>query len=251
MHVFISWSGPRSRFAAEALQAWLRQVVQAAEPWISADIEKGTRWNPTIADRLEQSKVGIIVLTRDNLGSTWIHFEAGALSKTKDAYLCTLLLDIAPSDVGHPLGQFQHTIAEKSDLLQLTKTINGALGDSGSHRLKENVLEAVFETNWPRLEAALERARNLPTAEAGAESRSDRELLKEVLEILRTQERRTASALEHSRVSRSPTGSSAQDILNDALRELLQNSRETGRAPSAGVGPGEADRDDKQAPADT
>src|SRR5688572_19220319 len=109
MEVFLSWSGERSKAVAETLSVWLGQVIQAVDPWISSDIEKGARWNPEIAARLEQSRVGIICLTKENLDAKWILFESGALSKTKDAYVCTLLLDIDPSDVEQPLGQFQHT----------------------------------------------------------------------------------------------------------------------------------------------
>src|SRR5215211_6657068 len=107
MLVFISWSGPRSRAIAEALENWLAKVIQAVEPWISQDIDKGLRWGTEIADRLEQSKVGIICLTKSNLDAKWIHFEAGAISKTKDGYVCTLLIDVKPSDVEQPLAQFQ------------------------------------------------------------------------------------------------------------------------------------------------
>jgi hypothetical protein len=81
MLVFISWSGLRSKHVAEALEDWLAQVIQAVEPWISQDIDKGSRWGAEIADRLERSKVGIICLTKNNLNSKWIHYEAGALSK--------------------------------------------------------------------------------------------------------------------------------------------------------------------------
>jgi hypothetical protein len=189
MQVFISWSGERSRIAAKALQVWLRQVIQATEPWISADIEKGTRWNPEIAGRLEESRVGIIVLTRDNLESKWLHFEAGALSKTKEAHVCTLLLDLRSSDVDQPLGQFQHTTKTKDDLLRLIQAINGAVGKSGGQQLEDAVLGQVFETNWPKLERDLDAALSTESS-GGTPTRQDRELLEEILEILRNQERR-------------------------------------------------------------
>lgn len=80
MKVFLSWSGERSKVVAKSLSEWLEQVLQAVEPWISTDIEKGKRWDGEISQKLEQSKVGIICLTKDNLESTWLHFEAGAIS---------------------------------------------------------------------------------------------------------------------------------------------------------------------------
>ena len=83
MKVFISWSGERSRSIAEALREWLPDVIQAVKPWLSAeDIDKGARWSSDLAHELEDAHVGVICLTPENLEEPWIHFEAGALSKT-------------------------------------------------------------------------------------------------------------------------------------------------------------------------
>ena len=103
MLIFLSWSGDRSKAIAETFTSWISQVIQAADPWISRDIAKGARWGPEVSDRLSSSKVGIVCLTPENLASPWILFEAGALSKTKDAYVCTFLLDLKPADVEEPL----------------------------------------------------------------------------------------------------------------------------------------------------
>jgi hypothetical protein len=183
MKVFISWSGERSRAVAEAFRYWLPNVIQALEPWMSADdIDKGTRWRSGIANELEQSSVGIICLTRENLDSTWIHFEAGALSKQQQSTLiCTLLIDLEPTDVRDPLAQFQHTRASRDDLLKLLSTINNILGES---KRSESQLNESFDVWWPKLEQRLSR---LPPA-AHLESspvRKDRELLDEILEIVR------------------------------------------------------------------
>jgi hypothetical protein len=189
MLVFISWSGPRSKFIAEALENWIAQVIQAVEPWISQDIDKGLRWGPEVADRLERSKVGIICLTKSNLDARWIHFEAGALSKTKDAYVCTLLLDIKPSDVEQPLAQFQHTTTEKEQIFKLLSTINGVVQKEGEKALPEARLRDVFETYWPRLEEAFQGMAAIQES-AMIPARTDNEMLQEVLEILRNNERR-------------------------------------------------------------
>lgn len=189
---------------AEALEIWLSQVIQAVEPWISLDIEKGARWGPEIAEKLEKSKIGIICLTKDNLDARWVLFEAGALSKMKDAYVCTLLLDIKPSDVEQPLAQFQHTTTEKKDIYQLLQTINRAVQKTGERALAENVLAEVFETYWLRLQKRFEEA------VAKKESvinpvRSEREMLQEILEMLRNQERRQIHAEQRLNVPRLDT----------------------------------------------
>ncbi|HEX8131103.1 MAG TPA: TIR domain-containing protein [Pyrinomonadaceae bacterium] len=226
MLIFISWSGQRSKAVAEALETWLAQVIQAVEPWISQDIDKGLRWGAEIADRLERSKVGIICLTKSNLGARWIHFEAGALSKTKDAYVCTLLLDIKPSDVEQPLAQFQHTTTEKEDIFQLLSTINLAVQKSGEKALAEPILREIFETYWPRLKDAFEKSASLQES-AASPSRSTDEMLQEMLEILRNQERRQVSSprfttnldaiAEHSVSSNQSTVPSNKDVLLSLL----------------------------------
>lgn len=183
MKVFISWSGERSKAVAEALRYWLPNVIHALEPWISGDdIDMGTRWRSGIANELEQSSVGIICLTRENLNSTWIHFEAGALSKQQqNTYVCTVLLGLEPTDVRDPLAQFQHTRATKDDLRKLLSTINKTLGES---KRAESQLNESFEVWWPKLE---KRLSDVPASddESSAPVRKDREILDEILEIVR------------------------------------------------------------------
>jgi TIR domain len=200
MKVFISWSGERSKAVAEALRYWLPKVIQALEPWMSADdIEKGTRWRSGIATELEQSSVGIICLTRENLDSTWIHFEAGALSKQQqDTYVCTLLLGLEHTDVREPLAQFQHTRANKDDLRKLISTINKNLGDG---KLSDSELNESFEIWWPKLE---ERLSNVPASDNKSSTpvRKDREILDEILEIVRVLRRGGSESPRGTRPSR-------------------------------------------------
>lgn len=188
MKVFLSWSGDRSKAVAEALGAWLAQVIQAVEPWISSGIEKGARWQSEIAERLDEAKVGIVCLTSGNLTAPWILFEAGALSKTKGSYVCTFLLDVTNADVELPLGQFQHTLFTREDVLKLVQTINKAVETSKEHFLTDQNLITVFDMFWPRLETQLTEIKN--QQEARTAPRPDRELLEEVLETLRSQEQR-------------------------------------------------------------
>jgi len=46
LHIFVSWSGDRSRMLARALCAWLRDIFDTAvEPWMSDETEAGAFWN--------------------------------------------------------------------------------------------------------------------------------------------------------------------------------------------------------------
>lgn len=196
MKIFISWSGQSSRLVAEALSDWLQRVIQAVKPFYSPDIDKGAKWSNEIDAALEGTRFGIICLTPDNLKSEWIHYESGALSKTKDASIWTFLLDLKPSDVKQPLGRFQHTLAEKVDVLKMLKSINAKLSEVGGESLKENLLEEIFTESWSKLEARLEEAKKSTENQSDKEIgvpieniRTDNDKLDEILEILRNQQR--------------------------------------------------------------
>jgi hypothetical protein len=108
MKLFLSWSGARSQAIAEALREWLPKVIQAVKPWMSAiDIDRGARWSSDIAVELSDTSFGILCITPENLNAPWIHFEAGALSKTLEKSLvCPYLLELEPTDLKGPLVQF-------------------------------------------------------------------------------------------------------------------------------------------------
>lgn len=194
MKIFISWSGTSSRMVAEALNDWLQRVIQAVKPFYSPDIDKGAKWSNEIDSALEGTRFGIICLTPDNLNSNWVHYEAGALSKTQDASIWTFLLDLKPSDVKQPLGRFQHTLTEKSDMLKMLKSINKKLSEVGGEPLRENLLDEIFEETWTKLEEKLNQIKESIKKEATSSEndesvRSEKDKMDEMLEILRNLQR--------------------------------------------------------------
>lgn len=112
--------------------------------------------------------------------------EAGALSKIiKASLVCTFLIDLEPSDVDGPLAQFQHTRATKDDVLNLLKTLNHAVPQDAT--LPEAHLEEALEVWWPKLDQELQR---LPPEDvASRPRRSERDLLEEILDLVRNQTR--------------------------------------------------------------
>jgi hypothetical protein len=150
MKVVISWSGNQSLVIAKALKDWLPLVIQSVDPWLSAEnIRKGTLWRPALTKVLEDCSFGIACLTPGNLNSTWIHFEAGALTKAvAESFLCTYLLDVEPSAIPPPLGDFNHTKAEKDDTRRLLGTLNEAL--KGDKRPSKDI-DRLFELLWPEI----------------------------------------------------------------------------------------------------
>ena len=183
MEVFISWSGSQSKAVAEALHAWLPLVIQAVKPWLSArNIGSGKRWSRELSTRLEKVNFGIICCRRNNLNSAWMNFEAGALSKkVQESRVVPYLTDMKPADVPQgPMLDLQMRLAEKDDTYLLVNDINKELGDEA---LPESVLKDAFETYWPRLEQWLA---DIPETEDDKKpARNERELLEEILEIVR------------------------------------------------------------------
>jgi len=164
-NVFISWSGDRSKRAAEFLKEWLQTVIQRAQPWMSAtSMEKRTRWREEVSTALDTMKAGVICLTPENLLEPWILFEAGALSKTLDAKTRVwtyLLSDLETRNLKDPLSIFNATKANKTETLELVQSINATLDGKP---VPEASLNKSFEKFWPELEAELKAIKAMPGA---------------------------------------------------------------------------------------
>jgi TIR domain len=152
MKVFISWSGERSQLLAQALHGWLPLVLHYVQPWLSeADVSAGDRWAQAIAKELETSKFGIICLTRENLGSPWVLFEAGALAKSLETKVIPLLFNLEISDVSGPLAQFQAKKFERTGLAEVIHSVN----QSAPEPIAEDRERQLFNALWPELEKQL------------------------------------------------------------------------------------------------
>jgi hypothetical protein len=153
MKVFISWSGERSESLAKALREWFPLVLHYVEPWLSkSDIEAGERWSVEIAKELEASNFGIICVTKENLNSPWILFEAGALAKSmQDGKVIPLLLDIDFKEVSGPLAQFQAKKAELPGVKELILSLN----KSAKVPVPDTQLDKLFGALWPQLESQI------------------------------------------------------------------------------------------------
>jgi len=183
MKIFISWSGTRSEAIAKALRGWLPNLLQAVVPFTSnQDIKKGERGLVTISAELEQSNVGIICLTPENLEKPWILFEAGALSKSSAAHVCTFLYDVASTNIEAPLGEFQYTKNERDDIKHLCSTINDLLGD---RKLDPSRFEQAFDVWYPKLEEKLKAIPAPQEDEKRVDQRSPEDKLDEVLRAVR------------------------------------------------------------------
>ncbi|HEY5883908.1 MAG TPA: hypothetical protein VIT88_04435 [Pyrinomonadaceae bacterium] len=192
MKIFISWSGPRSKAVALKLRDWIPCVIQSADPSVSEhDIDAGARWGQELEVLLEGSRFGVICLTSGNLKAEWLHFEAGAISKTvvdKRTMVCPYLVDLDTSEIPPgPFTQFQAKRADKKGTFEVLRSINKAC-DSGLALTSEK-LKVSFEKWWPELEFFL-RDNLPPEDQAPKDRRSSEEVAKETLNIVRDLSRR-------------------------------------------------------------
>lgn len=163
MKVFLSWSGKKSLGAAELFKDWLPQVIQTVNVFLSTDdISKGAGWLAELNRALESASLGVILLTRDNIGSPWLHFEAGAIANSiGKGRVCPILVDLEPYDVFGPISQFQFTLPNQEEFLKLVRSINYSLGESAISDVK---LIRSFHAFWPELESGLVALRASPTS---------------------------------------------------------------------------------------
>lgn len=182
MKVFISWSGERSQALAQALRDWIPLVLHYVEPWLSeVDIAAGERWAEAIAKELDESNFGIICVTKENIDSPWVLFEAGALVKSmQGSRAIPLLLDLEFKDITGPLAQFQ---AKKVEKLGLSEVIN-SLNQAANHAVPEAKANKLLEALWPEFE---KRMASIPKQTSPAKlSRPQNEILEELVASIRS-----------------------------------------------------------------
>lgn len=190
MKVFVSWSGELSKLVAKELSDWLPSIIQSVEVFYSPeDIQKGENWDSRLTKELEDSKYGIVCLTKENVLAPWIHFEAGALSKSLDSRTSALMIDIVTSDIQGPLSRFQATRCEKEDFYQLVCDIN----EASENQISEKVLKNSFEAIWDKLNGNIqriikERSKNSIKEKNKETNKETNGILEELLQLLRKQD---------------------------------------------------------------
>ncbi|MDP0532213.1 hypothetical protein NLB58_10305 [Porphyromonas gingivalis] len=250
MKVFISWSGSKSHKVATVFRSWLPSVIQTVKPYVSSeDIDKGVRWSSDIALELAESTFGILCVTKDNLETPWLCFEAGALSKSIDkSFVAPFLFDLKGSDIKDgPLLQFQLTVFEKEDVRKLVTTINKACGE---YSLDEKQLEKTFDVWYPSLEQELkaipqEEPTSAPTTRQRTQLNND--ILEEILDLsrnnqklLRSTDPKIYESIEELKRSSSELAQKVDFVMdngvkrkmNRRMRILMEDGRLLKAAPS-------------------
>lgn len=212
MKTFLSWSGDQSKAYANALRDWLPLVLHFVEPWVSdADIEAGERWASEVGKELESSNFGIICIDRENVGSQWLLFEAGALSRSmQEGRVIPLLFDIEFKDISGPLAQFQAKKFEGKGVWDVVCAIN-KLGETPIPDLH---LKRLFDALWPDLEKAVEA---IPKSAKTTKSRPQHEVLEELVSSVRGLDIRLREVAEGSGESRIKKSRISRSINRDMM----------------------------------
>lgn len=147
MKIFVSWSGQAANTVALALKAWLPQLNPQFDVFVSTEsIRPGKTWFDEVRDELKTADFGIGVFTPENISSTWMFFEHGAIAGQKE--FAPLLCGCKASDLkGTPASLFQGKELQKQPFFELVLELNNKCGKPHN----PDTLKKLFGRLWPDL----------------------------------------------------------------------------------------------------
>lgn len=152
MQVFISWSGPSTNVLGLALKRFLEDTFAGhVSAFVSSvNVAPGKRFEAVIAEGLQSSALGILLVTPANQQSPWLLFEAGSLAyKDVDGSVIPIVIGMKRTDLLSPLNLFQNArAAERDDFELVCERIRKMT------QMPEGAFRTLFDANWPDLEHA-------------------------------------------------------------------------------------------------
>lgn len=180
------------------------------------DIESGQDWNSRITGELINAKFGIICVTPENQERPWLNFEAGAISKQVNAdetRVAPLLIDFnSPADLTGPMTKFHSRLSNAEGIRRLIFDMNTQLQEP----LKEEILGRTFLALWPQLETQLLEI-NSAHPEKRAARRDEREVMEEILNLVRGIHTNVGTGSIPRRRQKSETAKDLSKIVNEIL----------------------------------
>jgi hypothetical protein len=212
MQVFLSWSGPRSKLVATALNEYLPLMLHPISCWISeADLPKGKPWFDELTKALNSIIFALICVTPENESAPWLLWESGFLSSASalgDRRIVPLAVGRPKNSLSGPLSIYQATDTSREDIQRLILQINAALPED--RQVVADKVQRTFNHIWPELERKLIAALAIPIDAKKPPQPEPREQQSEVLALLRQQQRAGAELKSmignlESRFSQNPT----------------------------------------------
>lgn len=151
---------------------------------MSSDLNKGDPWFETITTNLKENELGLVFITSQNMDSSWLNFEAGALlNKFDRSGVRPVLVDLKKGDYKGPMSSLQLTeLEDKDDVLLLMKSIN----DRCTTPLQPKILEKAFYSAWNELdESVRETVTREETPKGKTTSRTQGDKIDEILNLVR------------------------------------------------------------------
>lgn len=108
--VFISHMTEEAELAAILKDAIQTDFLGAVEVFVASDrrdLLAGARWMDTIAGKLHEASVEIVLCSSRSVGRPWINFEAGAGWIRNIPIIPVCHTDLSPGDLGPPLSYLQ------------------------------------------------------------------------------------------------------------------------------------------------
>ncbi len=161
MKLFISWSGETSHSVALVLRNWIPKILHDIEPFVSSeDISHGNIWNQELIKVIRESKYAIVCVTKYNLKSSWLNFEAGALSNYKsNGAVCPFLFNMENTDLRGPLAQFQ-TLVSAGDPEKITGLLKSIRDNYGLKNPNNNTINDLVQRLHDDLKLDLARIKD-------------------------------------------------------------------------------------------
>jgi hypothetical protein len=152
MRIFICWSETRSGQLADKLSTWLNYVLgPEVTCTLSTRFRPGIPWFPQLIRELNDADAGVICFTPENLGSLWMHFEAGMVFRFGDERVLPYFLGSEAVGIKEPLNSIQASTATKEGTWRLVDAIAARGG------LEQGKVAERFAKLWPELETFLRR----------------------------------------------------------------------------------------------
>lgn len=185
MGTFISWSGPECKEIAHVVKEFVSDVLGVDDVFMSdSDIAAGARSLNIIEEALDNARTALVLVTAESQRRPWLNFEAGAISaKLGKPRVVPILLNLGPSDLIQPLGQFQ--AIEYNDEGKMRDLLAGLNLIRPGGPVRAKTIDIAFESRWEDFVASVDLEVAKLASPAGGPELNEAEKLDEVLLTLR------------------------------------------------------------------
>lgn len=157
MNVFLSWSGDYSKKISKELKNELEAIFENENITVfmsEEDIHSGTKWYDVIETNLKEADCLILCLTKENIKSPWVYFEAGGVAvRSHTANVIPLLFNVT-IDSKSPLTNFNNV---KFDSIHYVKMLEDIRDKGNFNALSKNQFNTIVNKSFKKLCSKISR----------------------------------------------------------------------------------------------